>query len=78
MREREEGRVAEETFPVWSLLHSGNKDFVNHLYRGQQSQVGGASSMVGGATSAVGWAINCTCMVLLRAGLSARSRCSDR
>ena len=32
MREREAGRVTEDTTSVWALLHEGNTDLINYLY----------------------------------------------
>ena len=32
VKEREEGRVVEETFSVWSYLYPGHADFTNYLY----------------------------------------------
>ncbi len=33
MKEREEDRVGEDTYPVWSLLHEGNTEVLNYLYK---------------------------------------------
>ncbi|XP_064392671.1 myotubularin-related protein 4-like isoform X2 [Halichondria panicea] len=33
MKEREEDRVGEDTYPVWSLLHEGNTEILNYLYK---------------------------------------------
>jgi hypothetical protein len=32
MRDREMGRVSEDTTPIWALLHEGNTDLINYLY----------------------------------------------
>lgn len=33
MKEREEDRVGEDTYPVWSFLHEGNSEITNYLYK---------------------------------------------